>query len=132
MNMNIGHAYWAMKNGGLVDADWSPAWSDLICWKGNIGVYYDNRMVRYLDNNEVPSEEEVMSIFGMDSETLCDRAFYMRAKGLYYENGRVHGYSVAYEEDDEEDEESFSDVSSASPDDDRWDKLPKFISFARR
>lgn len=128
---NIAHFFWGMKNGRLVDADWSPVWSDLICWKGNIGVFYDDRMVRRLDTNEVPSEEEVLSVFGMDSETLCDRAFYMRAKGLYYENGRVRGYSVDYEDenDDEEDEESFSDVPS---DDDEWDKLPKFASFAHR
>ena len=88
-------------------------------------------MVRRLDNNEVPSEEEVLSVFGMDSETLCDRAFYMRAKGLYYENGKVRSYieEDEYEDEYEEDEESFSDVSS---DDDEWDKLPKFISFSHR
>ena len=126
--MNIAHFFWGMKNGRLVDADWSPVWNDLICWKGNIGVFYDDRMVRRLDTNEVPSEEEVMSIFGMDIETLSNRAFYMRAKGLYYENGKVQSYCVDdAEDDDEEDEESFSDV----PSDDEWDKLPKFASFSR-
>lgn len=127
--MNVIHTYWRMKNRGLVDAYWAPIWSPLICWKGNIGVYYDDRMVRRLDNNEVPSEEEVLSVFGMDSETISDRAFYMRAKGLYYENGRVRSHSVDYENEDEEDEESFSDVPS---DNDEWDKLPKFISFSHR
>ena len=131
--MKMSEVYWGMKNGRLVDADWSPVWSDLICWKDNIGVFYDDRMVRRLDTNEVPSEEEVLSVFGMDSETLCDRAFYMKAKGLYYENGKVRSYIEEYEENEyEEDGESFSDVSSASTADDRWDKLPKFISFARR
>lgn len=128
--MNISHFYWRLKNKGLVDADWAPIWSPLICQKENIGIFNDDRMVRRLDNNEVPSEEEVLSVFGMDSETLCDRAFYMKAKGLYYENGKVRSHSVEeeYEEDEEEDEESFSDVSS----DDEWDKLPKFISFSHR
>jgi len=132
--MDVIQAFQAMLNGGLVDADWSvPIESGLICKKGNIGIYYDNRMVRYLDTNEVPSEEEVLSVFGMDSETLYDRAFHTMSKGLYYENGKLRSVYEDEDEDFEEEEEYFSDAPSASPEemDNEWDKLPKFISFAR-
>ena len=117
----------SLLNGGLVHANWTSILPNIICWKGNIGIFFDG--IFKLDSGEVPTEEEVEDIFGMSSEDAYERAYHCISKGLYYENGQLR----SFEEDEDDLENPNMDDSVVLPKDmdTEWDKLPKFVSFAR-